>query len=151
MTTLATSPRTLFRNAIVTAFAQRKGTDAMRHQDFQVSLYYLSEEQIRQPVTYCVVVTDELLTAQTTQRDDCAMTVLIVMYIKDDADPRGMLDAAIEDAYETVLSVQGALKEIVWKMKLEELTTDEGTTIAKPYAQAVQRWSAHHRRAAVAA
>ena len=46
---LPTSPRTLLRNAIVAAFAQRKKTAAMRHEDYQVSLYYLSEEQINTP------------------------------------------------------------------------------------------------------
>lgn len=145
------SPRTLLRNAIVAAFTARKGTDAMRLPEYAVSTNYLSEEQVTNNVTYCVVVTDETLTAQTMSKDDCAMTVLIVIYFKGDADPRAKLDMAIEDAYETVLTVQPALKETVWKLKLEEFTTDEGTTIAKPYAQAVQRWSAHHRRAAVAA
>lgn len=147
---LLTSPRTTLRNAILAAFNQRENTDAMRIQAYDVILNYLSEEQVTQAVTYCVVVTDEMPTTQTMQKDDCLMTALIVIYIKDTGDSRAKLDAAIEDAYETVLTVQGTLREIVWKLKLENITTDEGTTIARPYAQAVQRWSAHHRRAAVA-
>lgn len=146
-----TSHRTVLRDAILGAFQTRKHTESMRCPIYDAVPYFLTAEEVKRDVTHCVVVTDEAPTPSTMRDDDCVMTVLVVTYVRDDKDARTVLDAALEDAWETVLSVQSQLKETVWKVKLDEITTDDGTTIAKPYAQAVARWRATHRRAAVAA
>jgi len=55
---------------------------------------------------------------------------------------------AIEDVYDALLLVQVSVRDTIWQMKLEQITTDDNTTAVKPIAQAVQRWTCrHHRRA----
>jgi hypothetical protein len=146
-----TSHRTIARDAIVTCLEQLKAGGAARVKEFAVSLRYLTEQETSGKTTYCVVITDESGNPQTLERDSWDMTALIVLYAYDTRDPRARLDAAIEDVSEAVLQLAATLKDAIWKLKLTEITTDEGTTAAGPWAQAVTRWSLSHRRRAMAA
>lgn len=146
-----TSTRTLIRDAVVSTLRGRQDTDAMRLPAFDVSLNYLTIEECKRFPTYCVIVTDEIPESFTLQQVECRATIVVVVYAKHESDVRAMLDKAIEDVYETMLTVQQGLEGTAWKCRLDALTTDEGTTIEKPHAQAVQRWTCHYGRAARAA
>lgn len=146
MSTLARSNRTVLRDAVIAELTALKGRGQARVPSFGLSLNYLSADELKQDVTYCVVVTDEAPQAQTLGRRDCAMTLVVVLYVRDKDDLRAKLDAAIEDVYETLLLVQQRLTPGLWKMDLDEVTTDDNTTAAKDVAQAVQRWTCHHHR-----
>lgn len=148
MSALAVSHRTVLRDAVIAALHAAKQTDRVRVKKFDVSTNYLNADELKQEVMYCVIVTDETPAAQTGQLDDCRLALTLVLYVRDQGDVRAVLDAAIEDVYETLLLVQASVQEAIWQMKLEQITTDENTTAAKPIAQAVQRWTCrHHRRA----
>lgn len=142
----AVSDRTVLRDAVVDMFRARQGQDGLRIPEYDVSLNYLTETECKRFPTYCVIVTDETSSTFTQKDGDCQLQLKVVIYAKEDGDVRAVLDAAIEDAYETVLLVQ-SFKPNIWMMTLEEISTDEGTTIAKPHAQAIQRWMCHHGRA----
>ncbi len=144
------SDRTVLRDAVVEMFRSREGKEGPRLKDYDVSLNFLTELECKRFPTYCVIVTDETMSAFTQQNRDCVMQLKIVIYAKDEGDVRAVLDAAIEDAYEVMLLVQ-ASKPNIWQVTIEEITTDEGTTVAKPHAQAIQRWGCHHGRAMRAA
>ena len=145
----AVSTRTLVRDAIVMALRVRLTDASMRRRPYDISLNYLSVQECQRFPTYCVVVTDESSGAHTLTAREFQMAVVIVIYVRDEGDVRGELDAAIEDVYETLLIVQRGLGTVGWKVVLDNLNSDEGTTVAKPYAQCVQRWICHHGRAAV--
>lgn len=146
MSALSTSARTVLRDAVVAELAALKGRGSARVPSFGLSLNYLGADELKQDVTYCVVVTDEAPQAQTLGQRDCAMTLVVVLYVRDKDDLRAKLDAAIEDVYETLLLVQHRLKPGIWKMDLDEVTTDDNTTAVKDLAQAVLRWTCHHHR-----
>lgn len=146
-----TSPRTLVRDAIAAALtAVQKGGEA-RAPEYAVSLRYLTEQECNGKTTYCVVITDETATRQTMQKDQWDMTALVVLYAYDTKDPRAKLDAAIEDVIEALVPLTETLRSVVSALALTEVTTDEGTTAAGPWAQAVLRWRLSHQRRAVAA
>lgn len=145
------SARTLVRDAVIATFEQRKGDDGVRVKAYDVSPNFLTVEECKRWPTYCVIVTDEAPSEFTQRQVDCTMTLTIVIYVKDDRDVRAALDAAIEDVYDTMLLAVARIGEAAWQLTLTELTTDDGTTIAKPHAQAIQRWHCHHGRATTAA
>lgn len=145
------SLRTVLRDAVIAQLATLKATGSARVKDFGTSPRYLSAEEARNSTTYCVVVTDETRSTQTLERDAWDATLLVVIYAYDTKDPRAKLDDCIEDGIEQVLRVGASLKDSVWTVHLNEITTDEGTTAAGPWAQAVLRWSVGHRRMAYAA
>ena len=151
MSTPPVSDRTLVRDAVVAVLDSRKGGDGVREKSFDVSTNYLAVEECKRFPTYCVIVTDETPSSFTQRQIDCLMTVTLVIYAKHDRDVRAMLDACIEDAYDAMLLVQDRMESAAWKLTLRNLTTDEGTTIATPHAQAVQQWTCHHGRATRAA
>ncbi len=143
------SDRTIIRDALISAFNTRKANGAGRITPFSVSPRYLLESESTTKNTYCVIITDESREANTLGQDDYSITVKIVVYAYDTKDPRAVLDGMIEDAIETVRGEAEGLKATAWKLALADITTDEGTTEAGPWAQAVLRWQAYHRRAVV--
>ena len=146
MTTPAISTRTVVRDAIVLALGNLKGQSTARNKTFAVSLRYLTETETKQATTYCVVCTNEQGVAQTQQHATWDLTVLIVIWAYDTNDPRAKLDACLEDVYETMLLVQATMRDVVWKMTLGDIQTDDGTTAAGDWAQGIQRWTISHRR-----
>lgn len=150
MTAPAVSVRTQVRDAVMQALLDLRNQSTARVQDFDVSPKYLAVEECTKFPTYCVVATDERMEAQTLLEVTSTMTLLVVIYVKDTADPRAKLDAAIEDAYDTMIMLQTRLADRVWKMNLEDITTDEGAATSQPHAQAVLRWNLHHRRRSTA-
>lgn len=150
MSAPAISVRTQVRDAIMQALRDLQHQPSARVQDFDVSPKYLTCEECARFPTYCVVATDERPDRQTLMETDCTLTVLIVIYAKDTQDPRAKLDASIEDAYDTMILLQTRLADRVWKMTMEDLTSDEGAATSQPHAQAVLRWNLHHRRRATA-
>lgn len=150
MSTPAISTRTLVRDAVLSELAALKGTERARVKAFDLSSNFLNADEIRANVTYCVVVTDESLTAQTLQRAESALSLVLVLYVREQTDLRARLDAAIEDVYETLLLVRERLTGEVSHFHLTELTTDDNTTAVKGVAQAIQRWTCRHQRRALA-
>ena len=143
---MSTSVRTIIRDGVVQALTTLKQTQAARLPNFTISLTYDQVEDCKTFPTYCVVVTDEQVEAHSLTHMDCVSTLLTVLYVQDQKDPRAKLDAAIEDVYEAVMRWGQSNLASVWRMVCSEVTTDEGTRIAKPNAQAVLRWQLHYRR-----
>jgi hypothetical protein len=147
----AVSTRTLVRDAVIRILTSRKKDAQVRVAEFAVSPRFLSEQETNQKHTYCVIITDEQVdTASSSQRArGFAITVKIVCYAYDQADPHAVLDAMIEDAAAAMglLVTQPELRGLVWHVVPESITTDEGTTAALPWGQAVCQWSARHARA----
>lgn len=145
------SVRTIIRDAVLAQFAALKTSGGGRVKEFAFSPRYLSAEEARTSTTYCVVVTDESRTPHTLSLDAWDATLLCILYAYDTKDPRAKLDLCIEDAIEQVLRVGLAMKAQAWTVRLDEISTDEGTTAAGPWAQAILRWSVGHRRMAYVA
>lgn len=141
----AVSMRTQVRDAVVAALGHITDSPSARVPGAQIVTAFATTEELKKSPTYCVVVTNEDLTLLTQQAADSRMTVLVVVYVKSDGDLRAVLDAAIDDVWDTIRMAQ-SLRPIVSHMQLDSIETDEGTTIAKPFAQAVMRWTAHTRR-----
>lgn len=148
--TPAVSIRTQARDAVMEALLNQRNQSTARVQDFDVSPKYLAVEECTKFPTYCVVATDERVEAQTLHETTNTMTLLIVIYVKDMADPRAKLDASIEDAYDTMIGLQARMADRIWKMTLDDITADEGAATSHPHAQAVLRWSLSHRRRSTA-
>lgn len=150
MSALTTSARTLVRDAVLAELTALKQSDRGRLKAFDLSSNFLSVDELKQNITYCVVVTDESMTGQTLAKRDSVLSLVIVLYVREQTDLRAKLDAAIEDVYEALLLVQERLKGDVSQFQLNELTTDDNTTAVKGVAQAIQRWTCRHQRRALA-
>ncbi|MCS6289429.1 MAG: hypothetical protein H8K10_10675 [Nitrospira sp.] len=140
------SVRTQVRDLFLQALLNLKNWPTVREPSFDVSPKYLEAGECKTFPTYCVVATDERIESQTLEHMSCTLTLLVVIYAKDDTDPRARLDAALEDAYEALLGVKARQPDTMWKLDLEDVTTDEGARSSHPYAQAQLRWSVRHRR-----
>lgn len=142
------SPRTIIRDTIIRALETRKNQSLSRIQSFAVSPRYLTEQETKQSNTYCVIVTDEGFQAVTHGRHDANLTVKLVLYAYDTKDPRVPLDAMIEDSYDVMSGLQQHpdMQDKIWQVMPESITTDEATTAAGPWAQALCQWSLQHRR-----
>lgn len=141
------STRTLVRDAVMGALSARRETVGPRLPVYDVVPNFLAIEECKRFPTYCVVVTDEIPQPFTQEQREYQLTVVVVCYARHESDVRAVLDAAIEDVYDTMLIVQRSLQGMAWKLVLESLTTDDGATATKPHAQAVQRWTCSHGRA----
>lgn len=150
MSALAISTRTLVRDAVLAELTALKQSERARVKAFAVASNFLSADELKQDVTYCVVVTDETLTGQTLEHRDSVLSLVLVLYVREQTDLRAKLDAAIEDVYEALLLVRERLKQDVSQFQLSELTTDDNTTAVKGVAQAIQRWTCRHQRRALA-
>jgi hypothetical protein len=146
-----TSVRTIVRDAVAAQCDALKQVEGDNTPKYETSLRWLTIDEIKQSGTVCIVVTDEQRAPSSQQRDDYAMQVVTVCYARDADDPRAKLDEMIEDAIRMVLLAAEQLKQTrtIWKAVLDQLATDEGTTAAGPWAQAVLRWSCSHQRQAV--
>lgn len=154
MSTTSISPRTIIRNAIVSAFELSQGSLDRRVPEYRVALNYLTESELKQSATYCVIVSDEARAeGNSFQRDMVSATVKIVLWANDTSDPRGKLDSMIEDACETMRTALATLRadQIIVAGMLDEMQSDEATTAAGPLAQAVMRLSVTYQRPAVMA
>jgi hypothetical protein len=149
MIALATSPRTILRDACIEQLLARKNQSSARVKSFAVSPRYLTEQETKQANTYCVLVTDEQLQDFTHQTRDASVTLKLVLYAYDTSDSRALLDAMIEDAHDVVrgLRNQAELADQIWKITLDSITTDEATTAAGPWAQAICQWIVRLSRA----
>lgn len=144
-----TSTRTLVRDAVVAAFeAARDAEPGVRA--FEVSVRWLHEQETAQHSTYCILTTDETCTVQTLQHDNYELTIIQVLYAYDTRDPRAKLDGMIEDAMRITRAAAHALKDVVWRQRPDSITTDDATTAAGSWAQAVLRWTVSHRRPVMA-
>ncbi len=135
------SLRTAVRDAIVQALKTLNDPSAAELRNPTISLTYDTVDECTAFPTYGVICTDETVERTTVGFVDIELDVLVVIYVKDEKDPRQVLDKAIEDVFRALLSSQTA-KQTIPQLRLDSLATDEGTKIAKPYAQAVMRWKA---------
>lgn len=149
MSAPAVSTRTIIRDTVMQVLESRKGQTVCRVKSFAVSPRFLTEQETKQANTYCVIVTDEDITVSRQSQRDISATVKLVLYAHDTKDPRAVLDAMIEDIYEVMLGSAGHadLRDLVWQVMPETLTTDEATTAAGPWAQALWTWTLKFSRA----
>lgn len=142
------SVRTIVRDAVVAAYGAPIGTT---YTDYAVSLRYLEASEITRSHTVCVVATDEQRSADSFDRERYSLTLLTILYAMDTRDPRGVLDAMIEDGIRVMGQAVRPLREsgVILAAALESLATDEATTASGPLAQAVLRWRCEHRRPAL--
>lgn len=150
-----TSVRTQVRAAFVAALAQLNAPDAAaRLAPVEIVTDYLTETEIKQSPSYGVIVTDEEAeeparrTHGSMGTSDLALTVLVIIYVRDETDRRAVLDAAIEDVTDALRRGQ-AVQAVAPFLRYEGLQADEGTTAAKPYAQAKLRWTVRGVRRSV--
>lgn len=141
----AVSIRTQVRDAVVAALKTIAESPTVRVPGAEVVTSYLAVEEIKKSPTYCVVVTNEELSIKSQMVADVSLTVLIVVYVKADPDVRAVLDDAIEDIWEILRSGQ-LVRAVSPQIRLDSIETDDGTTVVKPFAQAVMRWTAQVRR-----
>lgn len=143
------SIRTLVRDTVMQQLLARKSQASVRVKAFGVSPRFLMEQETKQANTYCVIVTDETVQGFTQRQRESSLTLKLVLYAYDATDPRAVLDAMIEDAYEIVMGIttQPALQGLVWNIKPDSITTDEATSAAGPWAQALCQWTVQHSRA----
>lgn len=142
------SIRTLIRDTIIRSLESRKQQSVLRAPSFAVSPRYLTEQETKQANTYCVIVTDESFQTTNHGRRDASLNVKLVIYAYDTKDPRAPLDAMIEDAHDVMSGLQQLpdMQDKVWQVTPESITTDESTTAAGPWAQAIFIWALQHRR-----
>jgi len=146
MSAVLTLPiRTQVRDAFVAALNTIDASPTVRQPGGLVVTNYLAVNELKKFPTYCVVVTNEELTVETQMVADVLLQALVVIYARDETDVRAALDGAIEDAWEAIRIGQ-MVKSACGFLELKTIETDEGTTIAKPFAQAVMKWTAHVRR-----
>lgn len=141
----AVSIRTQVRDAFVDALTTINRSPAARVPGAQVLTQYVTAEEVLKSPTYCVVVTNESINVISQMSADVTLTVLVVIYVKSDTDVRAVLDGAIDDVWDA-LRMGHILKSDVSQLSVESIETDEATTAAKPFAQAVMRWTAFVRR-----
>jgi hypothetical protein len=137
--------RTQVRDVFVDALRTIDNLPTVRVKGAEIVTQYLNVDECRKYPTYGVIVTNEAVSHGAQMHADVTMTVLIVVYVRQERDARAMLDGAIEDIWEVLRSGQ-LVKAVVPYLELESIDTDDGTTSAKPFAQAVLRWQAHVRR-----
>jgi len=149
-----TSPRTSIRDAIVLAFNQSKVSPDRQVPEYAVSLFFLTETELKQSSTYCVVLTDEAPTENGThQKDDISATVKVICWANDAADPHGLLDSMIEDACDTLRTALATLKEKrqIGTGIVESITVADAKSTDGPLAQAVIQLAVTFQRAGVRA
>lgn len=137
--------RTQVRDAVIAALQLIDTNPEARIKGAEVVTDYLHEAEVKRAVSYGVIVTNEDVTVHSQRSADVSMTVLIVIYVRSEGDRRALLDAAIEDVWTALRSGQ-AVKPVVPYLALNGIETDEGSTAAKPYAQARMQWTARVRR-----
>lgn len=137
--------RTQVRDIFVAALSMIEKNPAARVKSPEIVTDYLHETEMKKAESYGVIVTNEEMTVHSQQSADVLMTVLIVVYVRSETDRRARLDAAIEDIWEMLRTGQ-AVRTVVPYLRLDGIETDEGATAAKPFAQAVMRWTARVRR-----
>lgn len=140
------SVRTTIRDRIVQEFAVLKEAESGRVPEFDISLRWLSAEETKRAATYCVLVTDETVTAATLAHDNYELTGAVVLYASDTRDPRGKLDLMIEDALEVLRRALTGLRGVIERAMVEDVKTTESSTAEGEWPQAVIRWKALHRR-----
>lgn len=141
----ALSLRTQVRDIIVAALGMIDQMQTVRVKGAEIVTDYLQEGEIKKAASYGVIVTNEELSFQTQGASDVSLTVLITVYVRSEQDRRAMLDASLEDIWEVLRSGQ-LVKSVIPQLRLDSIETDEAATSAKPYAQAVMRWSARGLR-----
>lgn len=149
MSAPAVSTRTIIRDTVMQMLESRKGQSICRVKKYAVSPNFLNEQETKQANTYCVIATDEEISADGHGSRDVGLTLKMVLYARDTNDQHAVLDAMIEDAHELMLGLQSQadLRGLVWNVEPNGLTTDEATTAAKDWTQAVCLWTVRFSRA----
>lgn len=143
--------RTKVRDIFVSALEMISRNPDARIKEVEVVTDYLHETEIKKSASYGVIVTDEQPEdpmMRTREAIPIMLTVLIVIYVRSETDRRTMLDAAIEDIWDTLRSGQ-LVKSVVPDLLYMGLQTDEGPTAMKPYSVAKMQWAAKGLRRTV--
>ena len=142
---LAIPIRTQVRDIVVSALQTLDDMPTVRVKGAEIVKNYLAVDEIKKDASYGVIVTHEAIEVTAQFIADVQLTVMVVIHVKSTLDVRAMLDNAIEDVWEVLRSGQ-LVKSVVPYLVLQSIETDEGTTIVKPFAQAIMKWTAHVRR-----
>jgi hypothetical protein len=149
-----TSPRTSIRDAIVLAFTQAKAAPERQVPDYAVSVLFLTDTELKQAATYCVVMTDETRTGNgTLQTDDISATLKVICWASHATDPHGVLDMMIEDACDTLRTALAALKAArqIGTGLIDSISVADAKSTDGPLAQAVIQLAVTFQRPGVRA
>lgn len=149
MSTLTTSVRTIVVNTVLSILESRKDKSVSRVTSFDLSKKYLTTDQTKTRHTYCVLVSEEQYQEHTQTKRGWKLELKIVCYAHHADEPHPILDAMIEDVQEAVslLLQHEDIRGQVWNLTPVSITSDERTTEAGPWAQAVCVWTLDHARA----
>lgn len=149
MSAPAVSVRTIIRDAVIQTLESRKGQSLVRVKSFAVSNRFLTEQETKQANTYCVIMTDEDPGSMTQQGRSFDATLKVVAYAYDAKDPHAVLNAMIEDLYEAMADMgnHADLRALIEQVTVGGLTTDEATTAAGSWTQAIRTWTFNFSRA----
>lgn len=148
------SPRTIIRDAIAQAFEQSQGVPDQLLSEYQLSRLWLSETELKQRATYCVVVSDETRAgASSMQTDEHAASVKVVCWASDATDPHGLLDDMIEHACDRLRMALAVLKEArqISMGLIDEISVADAKSTDGPLAQAIIRLTVTFQRPGVRA
>lgn len=101
---------------------------------------WISQENATRYPALSVVLTDENYDLETHDSITTNCTMKIIGFSRDENDCRGALDALIEDVI-VCLSFSEELRGALQLLNLDETICDEGSSVAKPFAQFVMSWS----------
>jgi hypothetical protein len=149
VSTLSTSVRTLVVNTVLSILESRKDKSVSRVSSFDLSKKYLTTDQTKTRNTYCVLVSEESPQGFTQVQRDWKLELKIVCYAHHADEPHPILDAMIEDLQEamSLLLRHADVSGKIWNLLPASITSDERTTEAGPWAQAVCTWTLDHGRA----
>lgn len=148
MSTPPKSPRTMVRDTVMSVLNSRTDKSIARVSAFKVSKKFLNAQETGGGNTYCVLITDEDPEKHTHGAYAYAMTLKIVIYANHSEDPHTIVDGMIEDLIEAmgVVRNHADLDEIVFNIRPDVITSDDRTTEAGPWGQAVCTWKMDHTR-----
>ena len=141
------SPRTAIRDLVVAELDTIATSDPSQQWNTtpEVHRYWVEHDQVTQYPALCVIFTDETFKKDRMQGIVSDGKMKIVGYTRDDQDARAVLDKLIDDVI-LKLSTSNALGAIVENLMMDSVSTDDGTQLAKPFAQFVMVWTFQFQR-----
>lgn len=132
--------RTAIRTGMETALQSLETNSEAYFRAFKLQRTWDLVEELKQSPTYSVVVTDESIGDLSHTHKSCTVDGIVVVQVRDADDPRIVLDKTIEDVWRAVMS-DPTLGGVVRETSIESIECDDGTKIARPFAQAVMRFA----------
>ncbi len=145
VSTLRTDVREAFIAGLEDINADKTGTYYSKQ--IKTTAFFVNEDEIKAGVfpVFCVILTDEELTYQQQRSATVQGKMMIVGYVRSESDPRKALDEAIEDAIHAITN-HDPIKNLLRKLQLLTITTDEAVLASKPFGQFLMEWGVWFER-----